>query len=511
MNMNNTIKRLLSLAFLTLAASLMLQGCADGPDAGSGNSGGTSSGNSGGASGGATSGASGGTTSGITGGQICQPGDTAQTCPTIAAYYPVVTVLVDNKANEAVATGQAVQLTWTAVNGSADPNATDAITCIASGAWSGPEPVSGSESVTQNIAGTYTYVLTCTNSYGPGVGDATLTVTGPNTNNPSYFPVVTITVDGKPSETVEPGTPVNLQWSTNNSGDPTLNDPVSCTASGAWSDTRAPAGMLTISQTLPTAYPYTLTCTNSYGSGASTAVLNIDGTCAPGDKKCSTYYGYVNCPALVPGTVFKPFAAPAASASTATSGLCLVCSVQDANNVVDTTTTAPAMIELSVGAVVADESLSVGPSGTTTPVTYPANTPVGFVIGIPSAPVLNLGLLQNIALTATLQGTDVATSASGSSPTVALDLLGLLNPGRVQAVVYEPTTPFDGVRIDVSGVVNALTEVDAYAAGVCVAPDSSTTSTTSGGSSGGSSGGTSGGSTGGTSGGTTTGGSTGGT
>jgi hypothetical protein len=29
--MNNTIKRLLSLAFLTLAASLMLQGCADGP------------------------------------------------------------------------------------------------------------------------------------------------------------------------------------------------------------------------------------------------------------------------------------------------------------------------------------------------------------------------------------------------------------------------------------------------------------------------------------------------
>lgn len=50
------------------------------------------------------------------------------------------------------------------------------MTCSASGAWSGSEPLSGSLSVTQNVPANYTYNLTCTGAGGSAGGSATLAV-----------------------------------------------------------------------------------------------------------------------------------------------------------------------------------------------------------------------------------------------------------------------------------------------------------------------------------------------
>jgi hypothetical protein len=63
-------------------------------------------------------------------------------------------------------------LTWTATN--------SPTSCTASGDWSGPQAVSGTN-VAQGVLGTvktYTYTLTCSNAYGPGVDDATVVVSG---------------------------------------------------------------------------------------------------------------------------------------------------------------------------------------------------------------------------------------------------------------------------------------------------------------------------------------------
>ena len=75
-----------------------------------------------------------------------------------------------------ITAGQAVTLTWTAMNAS---------TCTASGAWSGSQPVGGTQTLTPTATGTNTFTLTCTaptgSAYaggggGTAAGNATLTV-----------------------------------------------------------------------------------------------------------------------------------------------------------------------------------------------------------------------------------------------------------------------------------------------------------------------------------------------
>jgi len=85
MNMNNTIKRLLALAFLSLAASLMLTGCADGTATGTTTSGTTSSG----MTSGGTSGGGGGTTSGGTSGGGTAPCPVGLVCDGSTTPIPV--------------------------------------------------------------------------------------------------------------------------------------------------------------------------------------------------------------------------------------------------------------------------------------------------------------------------------------------------------------------------------------------------------------------------------------
>ena len=67
-----------------------------------------------------------------------------------------------------ITAGSSSTLTWAAVNLSG---------CTASGAWSGAQSTSGSQTVTPTAAGTDTYTLTCTGANGSVSSSATLTVT----------------------------------------------------------------------------------------------------------------------------------------------------------------------------------------------------------------------------------------------------------------------------------------------------------------------------------------------
>jgi hypothetical protein len=72
-----------------------------------------------------------------------------------------------------VVTGQSSTLTW---------STTSAGACVASGAWAGNQGTSGSIVVTQAVAGTYTYSLSCSGAGGSASGSVTLGATDRGSN-----------------------------------------------------------------------------------------------------------------------------------------------------------------------------------------------------------------------------------------------------------------------------------------------------------------------------------------
>jgi gliding motility-associated-like protein len=70
-----------------------------------------------------------------------------------------------------------------------------------------------------------------------------------------------------------------------------------------------------------------------------------------------------------------------------------------------------------------------------------------------SAALLNLGLLNNLSVTAYNGITPVYTTSVSSL--LGADLLGLLNNGQIVTLPFAPGVPFDGVRITLSNLVSA--------------------------------------------------------
>jgi hypothetical protein len=79
-----------------------------------------------------------------------------------SASAPTVAISVNPNT---VAAGASATLTWSSTNATA---------CTASGAWSGSEAISGTQSVTPAANGTFTYTLTCTGAGGSSVASAVL-------------------------------------------------------------------------------------------------------------------------------------------------------------------------------------------------------------------------------------------------------------------------------------------------------------------------------------------------
>ncbi len=154
---------------------------------------------------------------------------------------------------------------------------TGAVSCMASGAWSGSRPTgSGSEVVTvSSTPGSYSYTLTCTNATGQQTTEvATVEVTG------NAVPPAIATFTANPTTVPAGGTTTLTHDVTGATG---------CTASGSWSGDKSPTGgteQVTV-PTIPGNYQYGLTCTNAAGQ-QTTRFVTVLVTGSAGDPGAIT-------------------------------------------------------------------------------------------------------------------------------------------------------------------------------------------------------------------------------
>jgi hypothetical protein len=157
---------------------------------------------------------------------------------------PTVTIRV---APSPIIVGQSSTLTWSSTNATA---------CTASGAWIGAQPTAGSMLEMPASTGSIAYTLICSGAGRSANGTATLIV------NP---PAPTVTIAVAPT-TISAGQSATLTWSSANA--------TACTASGAWSGSKAVSGTQSVSPTA--AATYLLSCTGTGGSGSATATLSVN-------------------------------------------------------------------------------------------------------------------------------------------------------------------------------------------------------------------------------------------
>jgi hypothetical protein len=146
----------------------------------------------------------------------------------------------------------AATLSWVSSN---------ADSCVAGGAWSGPKPLAGSQS-TGKLQSTGNYTLTCSGPGGTAKQSTTVTVAAS-----SAAPTVSLSVG--PSAIVS-GRRSTISWSATNTNE--------CTASGAWSGSHSAHGSESTGD-LTASATYTMTCVGSGGRAAQTATVSV--TAAP--------------------------------------------------------------------------------------------------------------------------------------------------------------------------------------------------------------------------------------
>jgi len=154
--------------------------------------------------------------------------------------------------------GASSVLNWTA---------TEAQTCSASGAWSGTRATSGTEAVTPTAAGDITYTLTCIGLGGEVSVSVTVTVTAP----PAVPPVITQFT----------ATPVSLTLGASSVLSWIATDAQACTASGAWSGTKATSGEESVTPAAAGEIAYTLTCTGEGGEDSASVTLAVSSPLVP--------------------------------------------------------------------------------------------------------------------------------------------------------------------------------------------------------------------------------------
>jgi Fibronectin type III domain len=163
---------------------------------------------------------------------------------TVSGKAPIVTF---SAVPSTVKAGAASTLTW---------SSTDATACGAwGGPWSGHKGLSGSQS-TGPVSAHTTYWLLCRGPGGSTVKTAAVSV---NSSAPAVL------ISAAPSS-VTSGTSTTLTWSATNA--------TACTASGAWSGSKAVSGSQGTAA-LSADASYQLTCTGAGGSATHTATVSV--------------------------------------------------------------------------------------------------------------------------------------------------------------------------------------------------------------------------------------------
>ena len=175
---------------------------------------------------------------------------------------PLVDIYANNSDGPvSIIIGSSVFLGWTA--GGAD-------SCIASGGWSGSEPVSGEKTI-QNVVSPTTYTITCKNNAGSASDSVEVKV--------FPAPTVDIKANGFNALTINSGDSIILSWTSNNA--------VSCAATGSWSGSKPTNGSVTVNN-ITSQKVYTISCVGQGGSipgGTAEDIVVVDlatkSNCAP--------------------------------------------------------------------------------------------------------------------------------------------------------------------------------------------------------------------------------------
>lgn len=155
-----------------------------------------------------------------------------------------------------VETGKSITLSWVAIN---------ATSCKASGSWSGNLSTSGVKDVTQSVAGTYTYDLSCKAGNRPVRKSIVVNVISPSTSTSTPATAPTLTLSANPTSVTSGGS-ATLTWSSTNS--------TNCTASG-FSGTGTSGSVSVIPAQTTT---YSMTCTGAGGSATQQVTVTTQTT-----------------------------------------------------------------------------------------------------------------------------------------------------------------------------------------------------------------------------------------
>jgi hypothetical protein len=150
-----------------------------------------------------------------------------------------------------VKSGTATKVIW---------SSTQTTQCVASGAWGGTLPVSGSRNVVLYKSGTL--YLTCKGASGQAQKQVAVTVSS-STAGPS---LPSITLSAAPTS-VAAGGRTSLTWSAVNA--------TSCAASGEWAGTRPTAGSESSGPLSNASSRFTLTCTGPGGQSSRSATVSV--------------------------------------------------------------------------------------------------------------------------------------------------------------------------------------------------------------------------------------------
>ncbi|MFO7537994.1 MAG: hypothetical protein R6X32_08030 [Chloroflexota bacterium] len=155
---------------------------------------------------------------------------------------PSVTITVDGLTHLAVPVNQSFTLAWQSSGAVGQ--------CSADGSWSGSQNQNGSQTLSHAGSGSYSYELTCSNTYGTTSATATVSVYG--------VPALEMSIIGQaqPPYIVSVNQPYTVNWS----GVMVQH----CQASGAWSGSKSYKGSQQESQAVVGSYTYTLTCEEEF-------------------------------------------------------------------------------------------------------------------------------------------------------------------------------------------------------------------------------------------------------
>lgn len=210
---------------------------------------------------------------------------------------------------------------------------------------------------------------------------------------------------------------------------------------------------------------------NGLATGASSGTTTItarlkngvDGTVTGNLRRAITTLTVTDAVCTSPYT-----AATGATLKPDTTGLCLLCSLTNAGNVIDGIAATYATSYVPVGLLGATQSVTVKGAVTTPGVGGQAT---GFVVGRPAGKLLLAELFSQLKVETLLAG-EVQQSSSATVP-LRLDLLGLELTGNNETALasIQAVRPYDAIRLTFnSGLASALSSLQLYSACVVAQP-----------------------------------------